>query len=254
MADENEDYFLPVEDQRVFGAGIRRKKITFVPASSSDSIIQEGTVPKPKSTSSSAERYLSIVLPKSVNEKDNTEEQDTPESGAYAGGRTEAGEQGHGGPGSSEDVASICPVCKLPLPSPNDQEAIEAHESSIAHQLSLEHSHPPSHLDREHVGLRYLTTYGWDPDSRKGLGARQEGITIPIKPKEKKNTAGLRETAGEDGGRITKRKAATKKEEKVVRLNAKQVRLKEMEMKKKAERLRRTFYGPSLEQYLGLNS
>jgi hypothetical protein len=98
-----------------------------------------------------------------------------------------------------------------------------------------------------------LTTYGWDPDSRKGLGMRQEGIRIPIKPKEKKDTTGLRE-AEDDNQAPKKRKTTAPKDDKVVKLNAKQVRVKEMEAKKKAEKLRRTFYGQDLEKYLGPNS
>lgn len=247
MADDDEDYFLPVEDQRVFGAGIRRKKIAFVPATSSDS-----TLPKahPSRSTSSAERYLSIVLPKIAKEQEYGQQG----KGQKDGDVPVAGQdQSVTETDPSQVVAETCTVCKQYLPSPDDKVAIEAHESSIAHQLGLEHSHPPSHLDRENVGLRYLTTYGWDPDSRRGLGARQEGIRIPIKPKEKKDTAGLRETV-EDDGRVTKRGAAIRKHEKVVRLNAKQVRMKDLEAKKKAERLRRSFYGPDLERYLGLNS
>jgi hypothetical protein len=98
-----------------------------------------------------------------------------------------------------------------------------------------------------------LETYGWDPNSRKGLGARGEGIRIPVKAKEKKDTSGLRETVDEDNGKA-KRKTNVEKDDKVVRLNAKQIRIKDMEDKKRAERLRKSFYGQDLEKYLGPNS
>ncbi|KAI1624585.1 hypothetical protein EDD37DRAFT_417918 [Exophiala viscosa] len=231
MADEDEDYFLPVQDQRVFGAGIKRKRIAFVPASSSESSIPSTT--KPQESTNIASRYLSIVLPK---ESRKVEEPDEKEL---------------------EQVATeICPVCKQPLSSSDDTVTTidtHAHESSIAHQVCLQHIHPPSHLDREHVGVKYLEAYGWDPDSRAGLGARQEGIRIPIKPKEKHDTAGLREIV-EDDGRGTKTRIKVKKEDRVIRLDAKKVRVMEMEAKKRAEKFRKSFYGPDLEKYLGPNS
>ncbi|EXJ84299.1 hypothetical protein A1O3_04966 [Capronia epimyces CBS 606.96] len=254
MADEDEDYFLPVQDQRAFGAGIKRKRIAFVPATSPESSISSGTAPQ--STSAAAEaRYLSIVLRKSAKEKEDLGDQNKSELEAEGdvalSDQVKLGPEGE--PDKVEPVMQTCPVCRQSISSPNDKVAMGAHESSIAHQVCLEHSHPPSHLDREHVGLRYLTSYGWDPDSRTGLGARQEGIRIPVKPKEKKDTAGLRETV-EDDGKVTKRKVTAKKDETIVRLNAKQVRMMDTEAKKKAERLRRSFYGPDLEQYLGPNS
>ena len=138
-------------------------------------------------------------------------------------------------------------MCHQPISS--------THESSIAHQVCLQHSHPPSHLDRAHVGVRYLSSYGWDPDNRKGLGAREEGITIPVKAKEKKDTAGLQETLDEDEvAKVRRKMSSWAKEDKVVKMNAKEVRIKDMEVKKRAETLRQNFYGPDLEKYLGPNS
>jgi hypothetical protein len=105
------------------------------------------------------------------------------------------------------------------------------------------------------VGLRYLATHGWDPDSRLGLGARQEGIRIPVKPKEKYDTEGLRESLHDDSrATIRKKKATLRKEDKVVKLNAKQVRIQDAEAKRRADRLRQSFYGPDLDKYLGPNS
>lgn len=228
--DEDEDYYLPVQDQRVFGAGIKRKRITFVPASTSESSL---AIVNPSKSTSIGTRYLAIVLPKNAEE---TEDKNQISS--------------DGGPG--EAVPETCAVCKQPI-STNDKITIDVHESSIAHQVCLEHSHPPSHLDREHVGLRYLETYGWDPDSRKGLGARQDGIRIPIKPKEKKDTTGLRET-NDDDDKVSKKKAVSQKDDKIAKLNAKQVRLQELEAKAKTQKLRQSFYGPDLSRYLGPNS
>ncbi|KIX08457.1 uncharacterized protein Z518_03113 [Rhinocladiella mackenziei CBS 650.93] len=232
MVDTGEDYFLPVEGQRVFGAGIKHKRIAFVPASAESST---STTTAPTSTNAGS-HYLSIVLPKETEEAAKRSKIDSEEK-------------------SIEIGAETCAVCKQPISSTNDKVAINSHESSIAHQVCLEHSHPPSHLDRNHVGVKYLTTYGWDPNSRKGLGARQEGIRIPIKAKEKHDTVGLRETGEDDDKHATKRKknVPAKKEDKIVKLNAKQVRIQEMETKKRTEKLRQSFYGPDLEKYLGPN-
>ena len=216
MADAEDDYFIPLQDQRVFGAGIKRKRIAFVPASSSDPSASSASL-KP----SVGARYLSIVLPKTAEE-----------------------------PGQPEESCTArCATCNLHIDSTIDRVAKDAHEASLAHQVCLEHSHPPSHLDRDHVGLKYLSAYGWDPDGRKGLGPREEGIRVPVKAKEKLDTAGLREK-NEDEGRNTK-KLKAKKDEKVVRLNAKQVRIKDREAKERAEKLRQLFYGPDLEKYIG---
>lgn len=233
MADnEDEDYYLPLEDQRVFGAGIKRKRINFVPATTSDPPTANiSTKTKPDIGS----RYLSIVLPKSQPETQDAtpltrEASSTPDPPP---------------PGSAP--SGICPICAQPLST--------THESSIAHQFCLEHSHPPSHLPRSHVGVRYLSNYGWDPDSRTGLGARAEGITAPIKAKQKRDTVGLRERVDEDEQAVSNKKktaaAKRKAEEKVMKLNAKEVRLRDKDAKMRAERLRQSFYGPELDKYLG---
>ncbi|KIY04133.1 uncharacterized protein Z520_00825 [Fonsecaea multimorphosa CBS 102226] len=240
MADTDEDYYLPLQDQRVFGAGIRRKKINFVPASTSDSQLLPTSKPSTSSTSA-ASRYLAIVLPQDDGDaRENPEEEDSSAAGHQA------------------PQGIICAVCNQPISSTDDDDALSNanHETSIAHQVCLKHSHPPSDLDRDRVGLRYLSTYGWDPDSRRGLGAREEGIRVPIKTKEKNDTVGLRETADEDEMSALKRKKkhSLKKEDKIVKLDAKQVRLMDGEAKKRAAKLRQLFYGRDLEKYLGPNS
>jgi hypothetical protein len=106
--------------------------------------------------------------------------------------------------------------------------------------------------------VRYLSSYGWDPDARRGLGAREEGITAPIKATKKNDTAGLRERSG-DLDDVEKRNrnpnpkgGATQAAAVVVaKSDAKQVRVRALEARKRAERLRATFYGPDLERYLG---
>jgi hypothetical protein len=162
MADaDDEDHFVSLEDQRVFGAGIKRKRINFVPATNTTTT----SPPNPTSTNTSsanvADRYLSIVL------------------------RNHATSQTPRAQPASLPVQPdlpVCTICNLPISA--------THESTLAHQLCLEHSHPPSDLDRTSHGMRYLTSHGWDPDARVGLGANAQGIRYPIKARPKYDTVG----------------------------------------------------------------
>merc|ERR1711939_104417 len=215
---EDEDYFVPLEDQRVFGAGIKRKRIAFVPASSTESSLPATSGSGSGSKQSIADRYLHIVLSKAATTP-STPEGTVPDS---------------------DPSPSLCTVCHRPL-SPT-------HETTIAHQLCLEHSHPPSHLDRSRPGLRYLNAYGWDPDSRVGLGARSEGVRFPLKPVPKHDTVGLREREDEDAAvRVKPKKVALNtsvmRQGKVLRLDAKEVRKRDDEARKRADKLRKSFYG-----------
>lgn len=66
----DDDYYVPLVDQRVFGAGIKRKRIAFVPATT-----EQTSIPKASSTTENAgARYLSIVLKKEQSSKANADE------------------------------------------------------------------------------------------------------------------------------------------------------------------------------------
>src|SRR5438045_5191515 len=154
MDEQNPDeYIIPLQDQRVFGAGIRRKRVQFVPSSSHLTKSTQTSVTKSGAT---GDFYLSLVLPKSNEGKER----------------------------SPAESNTLCEVCNIPLgPENSDNKATGKptvpdvpHESLLAHQVCLSHSHPPSHLDRSRKGLQYLESYGWDPDSRKGLGREGQGI------------------------------------------------------------------------------
>ncbi|KAF2667886.1 hypothetical protein BT63DRAFT_426741 [Microthyrium microscopicum] len=128
----------------------------------------------------------------------------------------------------------LCPTCNLPLTSD--------HVSSLAHQASLPHTHTPLALDRRRKGMAYLKSYGWDPDARQGLGTTSEGRLYPIKAKEKPDKGGI----GAEPKQIREEK------KKVQKLNIKQIKEREKESKKKADRLQRMFYGNGdVEKYLG---
>ncbi|KAI0132061.1 hypothetical protein BJ170DRAFT_592042 [Xylariales sp. AK1849] len=219
--DENdEDFDVPLQHKRPFGSGVRRRHIAFVPASSGNLNSTGQDIPGAPSRSV-ADLYLDIVMPKDL--------------------------------GSTQPVVAppqLCEVCQLPLDESTGGTAGDAskpgrHEASIAHQVCLTHSHPPSALDRSRMGLSVLQSQGWDPDGRSGLGVVQQGMQYPIKVKEKNDTLGI-------GVKIPRDFQPAKKE-KAQRLDAKKVRKMAAEDKKRKERLQRQFYGNGdLEKYLGL--
>ncbi|KAJ5457674.1 hypothetical protein N7475_009062 [Penicillium sp. IBT 31633x] len=258
MASDDEDYFLPPEQQRPFSSGVRRKRVQFVRSSDLDTT----TVATPSSSSATsiAEKYLSIVMKQPVpSTSPSTPTKPTlspPMRTQSAPPTAEATSNLVSAPAPSL-APDNCEICKLPLPPsapvdptlPIDQKP-RPHEASLAHQLCLQHSHPPSHLDRTRAGLRYLSTYGWDPDSRLGLGAAgREGIREPIKPRVKHDTAGLGTGLDRDGDPLPPRPPPPAK---VQKLNAKQMRKRVADEKRRAERTRKTFYqNDEVLKYLG---
>lgn len=227
-ASDDDTYEIPIKDQRYFGAGLKRKRVNFVPASSP-------ATPQPTASGPAiSDLYLSIV-------GGNKKAEPVAEESGSGSSSSDTGTQPV--PGSSVARAAsapaspapeICEVCKLPL--------TEGHESSLAHQVCLKHSHPPSAIERSRKGLSFLQAHGWDPDSRKGLGRGGEGILHPIKLKEKKDTVGL-------GMHIPKN---VKPKPKVEKLGAKEVRKSEEQGRKRREQLQRLFYSnDDVLRYLG---
>lgn len=230
MADDADDeYCIPLVDQRVFGAGIKRKRIAFVPAENIECPISSTAKP-----SNAGSRYLSIVMNKPSS---NAARATGPDSGAP----------------DAQEAPTTCEICAQKVLEGSG--VLNSHETSIAHQLCLKHSHPPSHLDRSHVGLKYLQEYGWDPDAQLGLGARKEGIRIPIKAKPKNDSAGLGllHSDEEDMDRARQKRKPKPGEAQGVKLNAKEVRRMEEEKGRRTEHLRRSVYGEDLSPYLGSN-
>lgn len=260
--DDDEDYFLPLEDQRVFGAGIRRKRVPFVRSSehklntTTASIRQSAP---PSGTTNVADAYLSIVLKSraaATSQNTHRAQESIPPPRTI-----------QSAPPASDSIAppplnpdtsdGHCEVCNLPLssaPPTADTEtpghSSKPHEASLAHQVCLIHSHPPSHLDRNRSGLKYLSSYGWNPDSRLGLGAPgREGIREPLKGRIKNDTAGLGTGLDADGDRIP---APPPPPKKVQKLNAKQVRKESAESKRRADKIRNMFFqSDDVLKYLG---
>lgn len=279
--DQDDEYFVPSADQRVFGAGIKRKRVAFV-RPSSDATLTTTTSSNESEEASSpgsrvADQYFAIVMGKKKKEDEGA---DHPRDGTTAAESSaepnKVAESSSDSKSSTEEVVRICEVCKVPFPPEDDTSATEEdddgdgsttstgksrartrratpHEASLVHQVCLEHVHPPSHLDRTRHGMRYLTSYGWDPDSRRGLGASGEGILYPIKAKPKHDTIGLgvdpEEIAAMEARRKQREEERAKQRQK---LNAKQVRQSYAADRKKAERLRELFYrNDDIEKYLG---
>jgi hypothetical protein len=229
----DDEYEIPLQDQRVFGAGLKRKRVHFVPSTAQQSATAP---PSPAASSVSVgDRYLRLVLSKSsVSDRSNSAPPSTSPSGLEHV------------PDKTSSLAK-CEICSLPLPA--DFKSSHPHEASLAHQVCLQHSHPPSHIDRSRIGLRYLQSQGWDPDSRKGLGAQGQGIQFPIKakPKDDKMGLGLVFPAQKNG-----RGSVVLKKETRQRLDAGKVRKLEEKDRRKRERLQEMFYrSEHLDRYLG---
>ncbi|KAI9375744.1 hypothetical protein BJX61DRAFT_77295 [Aspergillus egyptiacus] len=253
---EDEDYFLPLEDQRVFGAGITRKRVPFVRSSDHELSTLTSSAPStPSGTGASiANKYLSIVMQKPPTSSSSSTTTGTASTERPSNDRSQSAPPplpSAQAPASVPSSPSICEVCNLPLPAdPSEPPSTshKRHESSVAHQVCLEHSIPPSHLDRSRHGLRYLESYGWDPDSRVGLGAPgREGIREPLKGKIKADTVGLGAVLPSPTS-VDKRN----KEKKVQKLNAKQVRKGHADARRRGEKLREMFYrDEEVLKYLG---
>ncbi|MBE3042002.1 G patch domain-containing protein [Candidatus Bathyarchaeota archaeon] len=217
---ENDDD-IPLEHKKPFGAGLKRKRsVAFVRASDPELHTTTFATPQAQtpSTNSVADFYLNLVMKGS---KDKVPEPAPPEPAEAQI------------PLAQQAVMSqyICSVCNTPL----DASDIRKHEASIPHQVALTHSHPPSAIDRSRMGLSYLSSFGWDPDARRGLGPDGQGIRDPIRVRPKDDTLGL-------GVVIPQEYIDKAREPKPKKMSIKDLRAREAEERAKGERLREMFY------------
>lgn len=238
MSDEEyeEAQDVPLHHMKPFGSGLRRNEIKFVPASNEDATITEKINSK-SSGQNVRDFYLNMVLKKTTPDGASSTETDK----------------------DPEETTSIevCEVCKMPLTSVNTAKSGESsnqpssaktshHEASIVHQVCLAHSHPPSALDRNRMGLSVLEAAGWDPDARTGLGAAGQGVQYPIKVKPKEDRLGVGVVVPKDF-QVRKPKV-----EKPKMLDAKKVRKMAADDRKKTDKLQQQIFGKvDLEKYLG---
>lgn len=191
--------FDPVTEQPKQIAGSKRKRIEFVPESETQDYPVVARAPP---SSRIRDLYLSVVFP----EASETRSQNSRVSNYLeaSGGRAVAAE----GPTSyrAESTTNtksaettnerkkdpmkdaICHTCGIEFSPLGD---CTPHEATLAHQLALQHSHPPSSVDRRRKGFQYLSSYGWDPDSRLGLGAQGGGRLDPVRAKLKESRSGI---------------------------------------------------------------
>ncbi|KAK1759407.1 hypothetical protein QBC47DRAFT_371865 [Echria macrotheca] len=236
MASEGEDDYdsTPLQNLRPFGSGLFKRKVAFVPASGDNPSSSTDSSKNP--AQDVADIYLSMVLPRDA--RDSSPKPTAPKPPLEK--QTQP---------AAVEADQLCEICKLPLTSlVPDESTSKLHEHSLAHQLCLPHSHPPSALDRSRMGLAYLSSYGWDPDARRGLGNEGQGIQYPVKSKVKRDNLGV----GMVVPRTTSPGTEEKRKNEGKLLDAGKVRKMAAEEKKKAERLRRMLSGaPDLEKYLG---
>lgn len=153
-----------------FGAGTQKKYIAFVPESRSNDR-KEATKPN-----NLGDKYLSIVLGK----EDAPLSLDTTLPPQSCGDSSQALEN------------ATCAICGgLVEADESAEDAPALHDLSVAHQVCLEHSYPPSHLDHRRRGVKYLRAHGWDINGRKGLGANETGRLAPVRARAKHDTVGL---------------------------------------------------------------
>lgn len=233
---QDEEYVIPLADQRVFGAGIRKNRVKFVPPKPAGSQTKADT----SNGVAVADLYRSIVLQESwsADRLREVNEHQVPDAVLSSAAP------------NAEPEGALCEICNLPLKSRDSTVAtpLSPHEASLVHQVCLSHSHPPSHLDRTRKGFKYLTSYGWDPDSRLGLGRAGDGRLAPVNGKLKNDTLGMgfEEKLKKNKGGIVGM------EKKVEKLDAKKARKLEAEGRRKRARLQEIFYGADeVERYLG---
>lgn len=216
--EDDDDDHIPLHRKRAFGSGIKRKRVEFVRAQDIDETAATASAPRDKA-SAIGDLYASVVL-------------------GGASSSSAASKSTTATPTEDNKEPTVCPVCSLPITGTAAQ-----HEASLAHQVSLEHSHPPSALDRSRMGLRALEARGWDPDARLGLGLEGGGVRFPIKVPQKDDTLGI--------GAVVPETSEADKQEKPKTLSAKEMKRQMKKQKEKDDKMQRELYGRvDVEAYL----
>lgn len=218
------DNDIPLQHKKPFGAGLKRKRsVAFVRASDPElNTTTSATTQAPApSNNSIADLYLDLVMKGKESSARDAKDTEQPRQEKLEAPQEQAA------------PTPICPTCNIPLDDTLD--AVRKHETSIPHQVALAHSHPPSSIDRSRMGLSYLSSFGWDPDARRGLGAEGQGIRDPIKVRPKDDTLGL-------GVVIPQEFVDKAKEPKPQKLSIKELRKRDAEEKRRGERLHELFY------------
>ncbi|OJD19375.1 hypothetical protein AJ78_00645 [Emergomyces pasteurianus Ep9510] len=247
MAYDDDEYFLPLEDQRVFGAGITRKRVPFVPSSQTTAVntICSPSRGLPSSTSSTlsaqtnassiADKYLSIVL-SSAPHTDKSERDQASSTEISTSTITPL-------------TCAPSPPRPLHLPPPATRQNTPRTPTKPPSPIKFASRTPTLRLLSTALGpASSIFTHGAGIQIRAwAFGSHGQGISVPLKPRVKHDTLGL-------GVKPPKREkeSAVKAKKKVEKLNAKQVRKLEDDRKKKGESLGEMFYArEDVEKYLG---
>ena len=248
--EDDVDNDVPLQHKKAFGSSLKLKKVDFVKASDGD--LASTRTNDGESGKAVSDLYLSVVMK-------NVDPTGTSSCELLArNGRSERSESPATEAASLQD---ICGDCNLPL-GPIDagipdidtsltkrREITVKHNASIAHQVSLSHSHPPSAISRQRMGLVCLEACGWDPDSRKGLGVNEQGIPHPLKPKPKDDNLGVGLEIPKEVLKQAKKEHEEKENRRVKKMKAKD-RIKAE--KQRDQRLHDLFYARTdVLNYLG---
>ncbi|CAK7263086.1 hypothetical protein SEPCBS57363_000389 [Sporothrix epigloea] len=215
-----------------FGTGLHRKRVAFVKA---------GEAPATKRTPADSlsggavsNLYLSIVMGQAKELKE-LKKTVTPNPTVDESADEPA------------DETADCQVCRLPLTT-TASAAAHRHETCLVHQVSLDHSKPPSALDRNRFGLAIMSAHGWDPDSGRGLGVNQQGMPYPVEARLRPERQALGDTTSVNGikGHSSPRRPAHKRNH-----TRKQLRAMEEDRRRRHDRLREQIMGSrDLDKYL----
>lgn len=224
---------VPLQHRRAFGTGLKRKRIDFVPATSKSTLTEPHIAGR-----SASDLYLSIVLPRSGTDKPATSQTSDLDKNLCLSSPNSVAAEEH-----LKEERAICPICGNAIKVNDDG---PPHEASLSHQVALQHSHPPSALDRHRLGLKQLEKRGWDPDSRSGLGLAGEGRLYPVTAKLRENNRGI-------GARREVQHLQARP--KVQKLDVSAMKTKANQNKIRDQKLHDLFYGrDDMEQYLGRES
>ncbi|KAI9725201.1 MAG: hypothetical protein M1828_003382 [Chrysothrix sp. TS-e1954] len=224
------------ENYDVHPPALKRRRIEFVP----QSITQPqnaSTISEEATTSTSHDLYYAIVNP--------------PKHSSTGVANLRTSESSEGRPidptiGSSLDSQLYCKICRLPKA---DVLETTPHEASFVHQLCMNHSHPPSAIDRRRKGFTYLNAQGWDPDTRTGMGVLGEGRLYPIKSTMKDNKEGV----GIEVDHTRHGKDLKGKKTVVQKLDAAAMRKLDAKEKRHSDKLQKLFTGnDEVNKYLGV--
>lgn len=249
-SDPQGNAILPTYDTHAL-AGSKRKGIEFVPATTATS----SSPSKPASSSRSQNLYLSIVLPESKTAEIS--------SGLATAGSGRATKRGAAPPTDADEVllshaddaeeerATICSLCNTPIASITD--LAHPHESSLPHQLALQHSYPPSSLDRRRKGFKYLASYGWDPDQRKGLGVQGGGRLDPIRAYQNEGKWGIGVDAEQRAQEKRALEEAKRDRRERGRMEKGEKRRGELERERRGKRMEQLLFGrDDVNKFLGI--